>query len=148
MELQQQKKELGKAVQNEQNKADRVEITFYTDPLCCWSWGFEPQWRRLQYELQDQIVFRYVMTGLLASWKNFSDPLYSVTRPQQMGPVWMEAGTVSGMPVHHKLWVEDPPASSYPACIAVKSVQLQSPAAGIKYLRMLREAVMIQGLNI
>ena len=106
MEFHKQKEELEKAVQTEQNKADRVEITFYTDPLCCWSWGFEPQWRRLQYELQDQIVFRYVMTGLLASWKNFSDPLYSVSRPQQMGPVWMEAESVSGMLMHHKLWVE------------------------------------------
>src|SRR5207237_571555 len=33
-------------------------------------------------------------------------------------------------------------------CIAVKSVELQSAAAGIKYLRMLREAAMLQGKNI
>src|SRR4051812_11157078 len=133
---------------SEQNTADRVEIIFYTDPLCCWSWGFEPQWRKLQYELQDRLVFRYVMTGLLPSWRNFNDPLFSVSRPQQMGPVWMEAGKTSGMPVHDKLWVQDPPASSYPACIAVKSVELQSATAANKYLRMLREATMLHGKNI
>jgi putative protein-disulfide isomerase len=148
MGLQQTKQEPGKIVQSEQNKADRVEIIFYTDPLCCWSWAFEPQWRRLQYEFRDQIVFRYVMTGLLPSWKNYSDPVYSVNRPQQMGPVWLEASEASGMPMQNKIWVADPPASSYPACIAVKAVQLQSQPASVKYLRLLREAVMLEGKNI
>src|SRR5438128_964944 len=148
MELQQNKQELRKAVQNEQNKADRVEIIFYTDPLCCWSWAFEPQWRRLQYEFQDQLAFRYVMTGLLPGWKNYSDPVYSVSKPMQMGPVWLEASETSGMPIYDRIWVEDPPASSYPACIAVKSMQLQSQTAAVKYLRRLRETVMLQGENI
>lgn len=130
------------------NQADRVEITFYTDPLCCWSWAFEPQWRRLQYEFQDTVTCRYVMAGLLPGWKNFNDPLYSVTRPMQMGPVWHEAGVTSGMNIYDRIWIEDPPASSYPACIAVKCAQLQSQKAGVKYLRMVREAVMLQGKNI
>ncbi len=132
----------------QQNQADRVEIIFYTDPLCCWSWAFEPQWRRLQYEFQDSIICRYVMGGLLSGWKNFNDPLYSVSRPMQMGPVWYEAGLTSGMTIHDKIWVEDPPASSYPACIAVKCAELQSHQAGVKYLRMVREAVMLHGKNI
>ena len=148
MELQNKKQELRNIALNEQNKADRVEITFYTDPLCCWSWGFEPQWRRLQYEFQEQLAVKYVMTGLLPSWKNYSDPIYSVTRPQQMGPVWMEASETSRMPINSKIWVEDPPASSYPACIAVKSMELQSKTAAVKYLRLLREAVMLRGKNI
>ena len=25
-----------------------LSIEYYTDPLCCWSWAFEPQWRRLR----------------------------------------------------------------------------------------------------
>lgn len=147
MEVKQQ--EQGIADSNNKNQqADRVEIIYYTDPLCCWSWGFEPQWRRLLYEYADKIVFRYVMGGLLPSWKNFSDPMYSVSRPMQMGPVWFEASEATGMPMNHKIWVKDPPASSYPACIAVKCAQLQSSSAGVKYLRLLREAVMIDGKNI
>ncbi|GEO07838.1 DsbA family oxidoreductase [Segetibacter aerophilus] len=148
MNLQQQEQEVRNIVQGEENKADRVEIIFYTDPLCCWSWAFEPQWRKLQYQFRNQIVFRNVMTGLLPSWKNYSDSVYSVTRPQQMGPVWMEASETSGMPMNSRIWVEDPPASSYPACIAVKAVELQSQDAAVKYLRLLREAVMLQGQNI
>lgn len=134
--------------QVKQDQADQVRITFYTDPLCCWSWAFEPQWRRLQYEYQDAISYRYVMSGLLPAWQNYNDPVYSVSRPMQMGPVWHEAGQKSGMQMYDKIWVEDPPASSYPACIAVKCAELQSQNAGVKYLRMLREAVMLHGKNI
>jgi putative protein-disulfide isomerase len=148
MIVQQIEQGLRDIMEGEENKADRVEITFYTDPLCCWSWAFESQWRKLQYEFQDKLVLRYVMTGLLPSWKNYSDSVYSVSRPQQMGPVWMEACETSGMPINSKIWVEDPPASSYPACIAVKCIQLQSQDASVKYLRLLREAVMLQGKNI
>jgi predicted DsbA family dithiol-disulfide isomerase len=135
-------------IQIKEQMADRVEITYYTDPLCCWGWAFEPQWRRLQYEFRQNIVCRYVMSGLLPTWQNFNDPMYSVSRPMQMGPVWHEASLKSGMEIYDKIWVEDPPASSYPACIAVKCAALQSPAAGAQYLRMAREAVMLQGKNI
>lgn len=133
---------------SQQNEADRVEITFYTDPLCCWSWAFEAQWRRLQYEFQDVFTCRYVMGGLLSGWQNYNDPLYSVTRSVQMGPVWHEASITSGMKIYDRIWIEDSPASSYPACISVKCAELQSQTAGIKYLRMVREAVMLQGKNI
>ena len=135
-------------IKNKQQMADRVEITFYTDPLCCWGWAFEPQWRRLQYEFNGTITCRYVMSGLLPTWQSFNDPLYSVSRPMQMGPVWHEASLKSGMKIYDKIWVEDPPASSYPACIAVKCAELQSQEAGAQYLRMAREAVMLQGKNI
>ena len=146
MEL--KKEKAANDIQNKEDQADRVEITFYTDPLCCWSWAFEPQWRRLQFEFQDMIGYRYVMGGLLPGWKNYNDPLYSVSRPMQMGPVWHEASLKSGMKIYDKIWVEDAPASSYPACIAVKCAELQSQQAGVKYLRMVREAVMLQGKNI
>jgi len=149
MEFQQKKQEsVTTNISNKERNAGRVEITFYTDPLCCWSWGFEPQWRRLQYEFQDRIVYRNVMSGLLPGWRNYNDPLYLVSRPMQMGYVWHEASLKSGMQIYDRIWVEDPPASSYPACIAVKCAELQSQTAGIKYLRMAREAVMLYGKNI
>jgi len=129
-------------------QADRLHIVYYTDPLCCWSWAFEPQWRRLQYELEGILQCRYCMTGMIPSWDNYQDALHSVSRPIQMGPVWMHAGSVSGMPIQHRIWMEDPPSSSYLACIAVKCAELQSPQSGGKFLRMLREAVMLKGENI
>jgi putative protein-disulfide isomerase len=135
-------------IENNEQRADRVEITYYTDPLCCWGWAFEPQWRRLQYEFREIIFCRYVMSGLLPTWQSFNDPMYSVSRPMQMGPVWHEASLTSGLEIYDKIWAEDPPASSYPACIAVKCAELQSEKAGAQYLRKAREAVMLQGKNI
>jgi len=134
--------------QPDQQQGETLEIIFYTDPLCCWSWAFEPQWRRLLYEFEGQIKYRYCMGGLLPGWKNYNDSVNSVTKPIQMGPVWMHAGQLSGMPVQHNIWMSDPPASSYSACIAVKCAGLQSSKAEEAYLRLLREAIMIEGKNI
>jgi predicted DsbA family dithiol-disulfide isomerase len=88
------------------------------------------------------------MGGLISDWKSFHDPMNVISRPVQMGPLWMEARHLSGMKIQDRIWMEDPPASSYPACIAVKCAELQSAAAGEKYLRALREAVMLHGQNI
>jgi putative protein-disulfide isomerase len=127
---------------------EQVEIIYYTDPLCCWSWAFEPHWKMLKAEFKGKISCRYRMGGLLPDWNSYHDPLNSVSRPSQMGPVWMEASRVSGVPIHDRIWMEDPPASSYPACIAVKCAELQSSEAAEEYLRCLREAVMLNGRNI
>ena len=125
-----------------------LDIVYYTDPLCCWSWAFEPVWRRLRYEYSDEISYRYCMGGLLPGWKNYNDSVNSVTRPAQMGPVWMHAQQLSGMPIQPDIWMRDPPASSYPACMAVKCAGLQSADAGEVFLRCLREAIMIRSANI
>jgi hypothetical protein len=55
---------------------------------------------------------------------------------------------MSGMPLDDHLWQIDPPASSYPACIAVKVAERQGPIAIEAYLRHLREAVMMERRNI
>lgn len=127
---------------------DRVNVTYYTDPLCCWSWAFEKHWRRFQNEFSDRINVRYVMGGMIPDWNQYNDPLNSVSRPLQMGPVWMHASQVTHTPMDYTLWHEDPPSSSYPGCIAVKCAMLQSAELGENYLFRLREAVMTKHLNI
>jgi len=134
--------------QAQKNGTAVLDIVYYTDPLCCWSWAFEPQWRRLRYEYGSQINWRYCMGGLLADWSKYNDPLNAISRPVQMGPLWFEAKHMSGMPIADRIWMEDPPASSYPACIAVKCAALQSAEAEELYLRKLREAVMLHTKNI
>lgn len=129
-------------------EAGSVEIEFYTDPLCCWSWALEPQWRKLRFMYRGKIKWRYRMGGLIPNWDSFQDPLNSVNRPLQMGPLWLEAKYKSGMPIKDTVWFQNPPKSSYPACIAVKAAELQSPIAAENYLRRVREAVMMQGKDI
>jgi predicted DsbA family dithiol-disulfide isomerase len=128
--------------------APPLELVYYTDPLCCWSWAFEPHWRRLRAEFGAALDCRYRMAGMIADWNSYSDPLNSVSRPLQMGPIWREAQHLAGVAVDDRIWALDPPASSYPACLAVKAAELQSADAADLYLRRLREAVMTQRRNI
>lgn len=125
-----------------------VEVIYYTDPLCSWSWAFEPEWRRLRYEFGEQLTWRYVMGGLLSSWREFSDPFNEINRPAQMGPHWLHVHSIVGMPIDERIWIEDPPTSSYPACLAVKGAECQGLTVAEHYLRRLREAVMLERRNI
>ena len=133
---------------NPTGTADRVTVTYYTDPLCCWSWALEPHWEKLKEVYHDRIEWNYVMGGMIQDWKSYNDPMNSINRPIQFGPVWMHASQISGVPMDYSIWHKDPPASSFPSCIAVKCASLQSPRAGELLLSKLREAVMTQGLNI
>ncbi len=130
------------------SKAGLLNITYFTDPLCCWSWGLEPIWQQIKNNYDGRINVRYCMGGLLPGWNQFYDAENNVSRPIQMGPVWMHASQVTGLPIDSNIWFRDPPASSYPACIAVKCAGLQSWRAEGEYLGLLRKAVMEQGRNI
>jgi predicted DsbA family dithiol-disulfide isomerase len=88
------------------------------------------------------------MGGLLPSWKNFNDSVNSIGKPIQMGPEWLHAKYVSGVEIDDRLWITDPPASSFPGCIAVKAAELQSKDFGSLYLSLLRESVMLKSRNI
>lgn len=126
----------------------QLEITYYTDPLCCWSWAFEPVWRRLLHALGPQVRFRYRMSGMIPDWRRYVDPLNDIASPSHMGPQWLEVSRASGMPIAPEIWHDDPPASSYPACFAVKAAALQGEVIGDRYLRRLREAVTLERRNI
>jgi len=108
----------------------------------------EPQLIQLEKEWPGAIHWRYCMGGLLPAWNHFIDNFNSVQRPAQMGPLWMLAAQEMTVPIAHRIWVTDPPATSYPACIAVKCAELQSAEAGRLYLYFVRRAIMEHGLNI
>jgi putative protein-disulfide isomerase len=127
---------------------EEIFIAFFTDPLCAWSWAFEGEWKKIKEIVGEHLHVTYHMGGLIPDWKTFSDSVNSVTRPLQMGPVWMHVAEITNVKVNHGIWMKDPPSSSYPACIAFKCAELQSKQAAELYLGMLREAVMMFGQNI
>jgi len=135
------------AAKDTARQEEPVEIVYYTDPLCCWSWAFEPQWQRLKNEFAGKIRWRYCMVGMIPDWSRYSDPVNSVHRPFQLGPLWLEVSRLSGRPLYDRLWLDDPPASSYPGCIAVKCAAFQSAIAEDRYLSALRETIMVNGRN-
>ncbi|MBZ9730115.1 DsbA family protein [Salegentibacter sp. JZCK2] len=127
---------------------NKFYLEYFTDPLCCWSWGLEPQLRKLRYLLKNRLQINYVMGGLLRDWEHYSDQLNCIIKPSQMGPLWVEAKHLSGQPIDEHLWINNPVDTSYPACMAVKVAENQSFIAGEAMLRELREAVMIHKKNI
>lgn len=117
----------------------RIDIIYFTDPLCCWSWAMEPPWRKLIFQYKDYLNWTYCMGGLIPSWNGFVDNVNSVSRAAQMGPMWMHAEQISGMPMCATIWTDHAPTSSFPSCIAVKCAAAQSPHFGELLLRKLRE---------
>lgn len=145
--MQQAKQKLSENPNNNLQEG-RIKATFYTDPLCCWSWAIDSHWKKLLQNYGDRISYEYVMGGMIPSWDRYSDPLNSVSKPIQMGPVWMHASAVTQVKMHHTIWAFDPPSSSYPPSLAVKTVGLQSQKASEQYLYIIRKALMNDGLNI
>jgi predicted DsbA family dithiol-disulfide isomerase len=109
-----------------------IEASYYTDPACPWSWALEPNLRRLQVEFGDRVRMRHVIGG---RWPRFEDPHAQVAE-------WLEACDRSGMPFDPRLWLEAPPASSHPACLAAIAAEEQGAAPAARYLRRLREGLM------
>ena len=125
-----------------------VRVDYYTDPLCCWSWALEPVWRQVRQRRGDALSVTVILGGMIGGWGTFRDPLNDVARPQQLAPLWHLAGRTAGVTVDPAIWHVDPPASSYPSCVAVKAAALQGAEAGERYLALAREAVMTRRLNV
>jgi putative protein-disulfide isomerase len=106
-----------------------VRTLYYTDPICPWSWAFEPSFRRLLWEFDGELELDYVMSGMRRELED----------PTRIALQALEASADSGMPVDARIWLSDPPASSHPPCIAVKAAAEQDLAG--PYLRRLREGV-------
>jgi putative protein-disulfide isomerase len=109
-----------------------VSVAYYTDPADPWSWALEPAVRRLRVEFGAAVAITYVMGGLA---REVGDPVVTAR-------AWLEAEAKSGMPVDVRLWLESPPASTYPACLAVKAAAEQGDPA--PYLRRLREGFAVR----
>jgi putative protein-disulfide isomerase len=111
-----------------------VQVRYYTDPACPRSWGCEPELRRLMWEFGEQLSFTWVMGGLARE--------YGPDSPDQQIALWLDVAAESGMPIDPRLWLENPIASTYPACQAVKAAAEQGPDAAYSYLRRLREGLL------
>jgi len=107
----------------------------YTDPACVWSWATEPQRRRLEWEFGDAIEFQPVMGGMART----------IEEADRAGLIveWLEVSAETGMPTDPLVWAQNPLSSSYPACQAVKAAAEQGSDAAMRYLRRLREGILL-----
>ncbi|MBI5355785.1 MAG: DsbA family protein [Candidatus Aenigmarchaeota archaeon] len=124
----------------------QITVLYFTDPWCAWCWASEPNIMRLREEYGKQIQIVFKMGGLLEDMGKFygsgkipisdiANHLRSVSRQ-------------SGMPINEETVLEDPPNSTWPSNVAYKAAEFQGEAIGERYLRRLREAAFLEGLNI
>jgi predicted DsbA family dithiol-disulfide isomerase len=113
-----------------------VQVRFYTDPACPWSWAAEPALRRLMWEFEGELEFAWVMGGLARSYES-ADLLQVVSQ-------WLEDAAEGGMPCDPRIWTQNPLDSTYPVCQGVKAAAEQGWEAGYRYLRTLREGIMFE----
>lgn len=124
-----------------------MDVEWFTDPMCSWSWGMQPQLLELRAALQGRAEFRLRLVGMV-NGPDLTDPLQPIHQPGQWAPQWWEMSRATGMPCDPAIWHHDPPTDSRLACLAVAAARLQSDRAGWAMLRRLREAVMLERRNI
>jgi putative protein-disulfide isomerase len=131
-----------------QNKSTQktVKVMYFTDPICSACWSIEPQLRKLLLEYGSGLTVEYHMGGLLPSWEGFNGG--GISKPSDVAHHWEEMSRYFGMPIDGDVWLNDPLASSYPPCIAVKAAEMQGATHASNFLRRIREMVFLEKKNI
>lgn len=119
----------------------RVRVELLTDPWSVWCWGFEPVRRTLELRYP-AIEFRFLLGGMFPQMPDPRQVGFDVDR------FFSIVQRTTGMPIHAFDDRRDRPDSTYPACVHVHAVRLVAPEKENLYLRALREAVYLDGLNI
>jgi predicted DsbA family dithiol-disulfide isomerase len=130
-----------------------VEVRYYTDPGCSWSWAGEPKLRRLMWEFGDGLRFRWVMGGLARTYGDeYRDTASRIDGRGScfdgMMAHWLDVAAETGMPFDPRIWRQSPISSTYPACLAVTAASEQGPELGYAYLRRVREGLMAEGRKL
>jgi len=137
---------IGGAAEQGQRAADkRIQVMYFTDPICSTCWIIQPLLKKLKLEYGRYLDFRYHMGGLLKSW-----PLEQgkIRTPSDAARHWDEVGAIYEMPLDGDVWNEDPLSSSFPPSIAFKAAQMQDPGKAALFLRRIREMVFLEKKNI
>ena len=117
---------------------EEIFISFFTDPMCAWSWAFEEEWQKLKRLLGEHLHVTYHMGDLFRIGRRSTIRSIQLHDHYKWGLVWMHIAETTKVKIDPAIWMRDPPTSSYPACIAFKCAELQSKQAAELYLCILR----------
>ena len=83
---------------------EKIIITNFTDPVCCWCWATEPVFRALETHYPDKIEFRYICGGLVDDINHFTDSGNGINggadgANAQIMSHWLGSSKRHGMPI-------------------------------------------------
>jgi protein-disulfide isomerase-like protein with CxxC motif len=128
-----------------------VAVSYYTDPLCPWSWAAEPVVRKLMVEFGDGLRWTFLMAGLERDLLEGRRPGGAGMPAEQVTrrtTEWLKIAGSQGVPLDPLLWTDNPPISSQPACMGVKAAARLSDDSGYRYLRAAREALICRRIKL
>jgi predicted DsbA family dithiol-disulfide isomerase len=122
-----------------------LDVVEYTDPLCPWAWGSEPEFRLLRARLRAR-------PGVRVRWRRAYAILFDEGEDPAPDPAaeaaWYsgyvaEVCAHTGAPRPHAL--DRVALSSWPASLAARAAQAQGPLVAERVLRRLRESEFVLG---
>lgn len=126
-----------------------IAVDYYTDPMCSWSWAFQPVLERIRRDYRDRVRIRYRMLPIYEDIGRHTDPAHGVWGSvKDLADHWREVAQQTGAWIDPGLWLEDPPDTCWTACRAYHAAARQGEVIGERFLLMMREAFLKRRLNV
>lgn len=119
-----------------------VVVTHYTDPWSVWCWALEPQLLRLRERHAGRIHFQVRLGAILETPVPVDFPRQEIAR------MFAAARRQSSMPLDPDVVLRKGSGTTSRAGIAAKAAQLVAPERFEAYLRRLRLAALVDGIDI
>lgn len=120
---------------------NKIQVEYFTDPLCAWSYAAEDSIQKLQQEFKDQIEFKVRMLPIMDRLASEADPEQKILSPDFLKMEWQHISKVTDTKMDASIWEENPPHSSWPGCRAVKAAERQGQDKVTTFLHNFRIAI-------
>ena len=136
------------------NTMKKIILITLTDPMMGLSYEQEPVYEKLAAHFGEELVFKYVMSGLVRDVTDFMLPSELALPPEEgirvynkrLAQIYKSEEVIGGLPINmdgFQLFDADH-RSSYPLCIAYKAAQLVDPTKADAFLLKLRRATIVE----
>jgi len=122
------------------------ELVFVIDPMCSWSWGFQPVMEALRHTHRDRYRFSLIAGGL----RTTGDMIWNTRSKTYLRQNWDAVTQKTGQPFSSRLFEKVSfDYNTYPACKALITVrELWGDEASFAYLYRIQKAFYIEGVDI
>lgn len=126
----------------------KIEISYFTDPVCSTCWVVQPQLRKLSLKYGEYFEIKYLLGGLLPSWDELKGKMGRIRQPSDAADYWEEVSKSQKMPLSPDIWINSPLSSSFPPSISIKAAQMQNKLKAYQFHRRIKELLFLESKNI